>query len=826
MRRHTPLQVAFMLCAASTPLAAQAGDTLPLAWRFTGAGSAWRAVQPWNPALAPPRLHYTGEALRLALVPTQTPPLVTGAIYVELPRALGSIAEIVVEARGIGGLLRVGPRYNLRPGSGTEADVRTRFIAGSTIVWLPGDSTVRTLRIRVDDAPQEVREFGISFDSRTAARVEVISIALLPALPIPASAVVRRLTARPRDGRITLTWKAAAGATAYAVYASDVRHGADRGAHGASRVVTRDTSWVDAAAAPGRPRFYAVAPLHAGGEGELSGEVIGEAVLAVAPVTLRLSMPRDSLEALYGRVSWIDDWVPVRVNAEPAGVTIDGAGVRLAGSSTRMYAKKSLHVRLPERAAFNFGGATRRGGDHIVLNSMWTDPSALREHLSLAMYRAIGRPAPATYPVDVYLNDVFEGHYLSVERVDREALRGWGLPAGRGTTLVRDETKVLRAGTGITRRSIFGVNIDSLRHTDAERIVLLKQLFDYRGDEDDPDWPALLELVRWAWHAVPGAALEAEYRRRFDMEMLLDMLALHVLAGDWDSLDIDYWLHRSTEGDGRWRLIPWDKDLNFGKQWSNGGDNDLLSYDFYINPIGNRLIELLLETPPLLQALHARVDSLSASVFTLDWYRQRMAEYRPMVIDGVQRTRGPGAYAMQPRQHAGETGYDPHHAELLLDLTERRYRYVERAHRPGGVSAYADRVAVQDVAAGTPVWLTGTDGFTFARVVPLEPVHGRWTLSGEVVDADTLTGVRKEYRLHSSVPVRAEVTLYYRHEVDHMWLTGADPDIAREWTLDMYEAAGGGADRRLRSRVNPFMDGVVAVARLGGARAFRLLYGP
>jgi spore coat protein H len=795
-------------------------------WRFDGAGSEWRAVSTGAPG-SPAEVEYTGAALRAT--PSVRPDgSYQSAFWVALPDSLAQRAAMLeIDATNPGGTMVGGVRYNLREGGAGGASATQAFHAGHVVTWMSGGPA--TYRILLDDRPRDIRELGLSFlANRAEARVEISAIRLLAApQPLP-SRVVRRLTAVPGDGSMTLRWQRVVGATGYAVYASNQRFGTGTASSGARRFTTADTTWTDPEAAPGTTRHYAVAPLTSGGEGDLSGEISALTVQARPPEVLQLEIRPDSLELLYARDAWSDAWVPVRLRTG-TGLAVAGAGIRLAGSSSRANAKKSLHILLPGRHDFNFGGPARRGGDHVVLNGLWTDPSAMRESISMEMYRVIGRPAPATRNVDVYINGIFEGHYLSMERVDREALRGWGLRAGAGTTLVRDETKVNRGLAALPQRSMFGIDIDSVRGSDAERIELLQQIFDERGSLEEQDWEALLELVRWARHAAPGPEFVAEFERRFDRDQFLDLLALHVLSGDWDSLDIDYWLHRDSRGDQRWRIIPWDKDLSFGKLWSRehrGGANDFLDYDwFYLNPIQNRVVELLLETTELRSALHARVDSLALHAFPLAWYQQQLAQRLPLLVDGAQRTRGPGAYEVHSRQHHGEAGYLSHHLEALLDVTERRYRFIERKHRDGGVAAYQDRVTVGGIRIGESIWLTGTDGFTIARIVPMESRVGETTISAAIVDAADADGVKREYLLESSRPFRAEVTFYYRNTPRDSWLDGSAEQLHREWQLDAFET-GGTAPVRLRSRANPYADAVTAQLQLGGRRAFRLLFGP
>jgi hypothetical protein len=108
---------------------------------------------------------------------------------------------------------------------------------------------------------------------------------------------------------------------------------------------------------------------------------------------------------------------------------------------------------------------------------------------------------------------------------------------------------------------------------------------------------------------------------------------------------------------------------------------------------------------------------------------------------------------------------------------------------------------------------------------PLEPLQGETTIGGVLAADDDADGVKREYRIESSRPFRAEVTFYYRNTPDESWLDGPAAQVHREWHLDAFEH-GAAAPRTLRSRVNPFADAVTGRLELGGTRAVRLLFGP
>jgi spore coat protein H len=331
------------------------------------------------------------------------------------------------------------------------------------------------------------------------------------------------------------------------------------------------------------------------GSGALGSRVAGALMLAVGcsgayiepppdagaqvPIALYATMAPADLAHLYERPASSDELMPVELAlADASGrqaIIPEVRGVRFRGRSSRAFPRKSYHIRLDQRpelddfATFNFRSDTRRAGDRLLLLSTWADPSGIRVALAFAMYAEIGLPAPSTYFVDWWLNGVYEGLYVAVERIDREALHGWGLERSHGGfTLVRDRTVEhphLPALDGAS--TIFAVDPEGAGADDEARIALLQQAFDHRGELESQDWEALLDLWRWVHRTEAGPGWAKGLEERFDVDALLDVLAVMQLQHDFDSFYDDYWLYRDHDGDGRWRIIPWDKTLTFGNSW-------------------------------------------------------------------------------------------------------------------------------------------------------------------------------------------------------------------------------------------------------------------
>lgn len=649
--------------------------------------------------------------------------------------------------------------------------------------------------------------------------------------PITLLPVPRALSATPDAGGIGLTWWDVDGAEAYAVYRGTAIGSTPEQAE---RHVVQELQWRDTAVRPGEFRAYAVAAIIDGVEGPLSGEVHSRGVLPEPQRQLRITMRPQDADELFRRNAYNDTLLPAEATVLPDLEPTEVVGLRFRGAGSRRYPKFGMNIRLENRPHWNFGTEFRRGSDRILTNAMWTDPSAMRDVIGLVAYREVGIPAPDTQYVEFYLNDIFEGFYVLFERIDREALQGWNLNRRRGgMSLVRDDMKSARRRLDLEdHRSTFGLDLDEMFDTDDERIAFLQSVWDARGEIEDHDWNALLDLVRWVYQTPPGPAFEQGFNTLFRAEEVHTLLALHAIFMDTDSLDSDFWLYRDEDGDGLWRLIPWDKNLIFGNGWYGDwlGGNSFFRYDrVRIYPLTNMLFEKYLETPALNRALDQRIRELLDSTFSRAWFDAHAERLLPRILDGMARRPGPDAYHRQPQQHHAEDGYLAMHIEQLSEFMDlrRAWLILDIERRAGNVYGEPDRAMRErfGIRQHQRRCLTEQRGNTLAC---LTPRAGDWTGSASVapiVDND-IDGVHRRYIVQVTQRFQGDLTLHYYNAPGRNWLAREEWD-GDQWRLDMVHTTPSADTRQLRTRVNPYANLVVGHVDLEpGVHTFTLQLGP
>ncbi len=100
------------------------------------------------------------------------------------------------------------------------------------------------------------------------------------------------------------------------------------------------------------------------------------------------------------------------------GVLVRDVGIRSRGAGSRSPVKPGLRVDfdryLPDQEFLNLKS--------VVLDNMLQDPSFIREHLSMLLFRRMGLPAPREAFARFYINGEYSGLYSIVESVDKRFL--------------------------------------------------------------------------------------------------------------------------------------------------------------------------------------------------------------------------------------------------------------------------------------------------------------------------------------------------------------------------------------------------------------------
>lgn len=306
---------------------------------------------------------------------------------------------------------------------------------------------------------------------------------------------------------------------------------------------------------------------------------------------LRLEMDPLDAQVLFRKDPNDRSSFPVRV--------LDGQGVHVGkiavkGNFSRNFLKKSLLVSLDK-------GEKAHGRTRFALNAMATDPSLAREWLAWDLIHKLGLTAPRAVFTRLYLNGESIGLYLDIEWMDLALFERLGL-SDRGP----DKTQFFEPdGEGYCG----DLSPASLARAD----VCWSKLYPRDGD-----MTPLAELVQGI-AATPVAQFDVWLEQHFEAQSVIDWLLINTLTQNGDTYNKNYFLHRSA-GDHKWRVIPWDYDLAWGRvadpalPFPRMIYNGFFQYSFPAD-LGseNPLKRKVLENPRLLARFKARLAQVLKS---------------------------------------------------------------------------------------------------------------------------------------------------------------------------------------------------------------------
>ncbi len=226
--------------------------------------------------------------------------------------------------------------------------------------------------------------------------------------------------------------------------------------------------------------------------------------------------------------------VGTRASVYYDGQFYDNVWVRLRGAVSQGWAKDSYKFDFNKGDYFRFAPEEARV-EEFNLNSTFTDKSYMRQVLAYETYAAAGVPIAIAFPMHLRQNCQFNSLAAFVEQVDEDLLDREGLDPN---------------GALYKMYSNLGVaNGDKKTRTD-------------EGFTDLAD-------------LVTGLALGPAPRQQYiydniNIPAVINYVAATTIMGDTDHVRKNYYVYRDTEGTGEWMMLPWDKDLTFGR-------NDLIA---------------------------------------------------------------------------------------------------------------------------------------------------------------------------------------------------------------------------------------------------------
>jgi spore coat protein H len=269
-------------------------------------------------------------------------------------------------------------------------------------------------------------------------------------------------------------------------------------------------------------------------------EETGREVFAFPPLQTEvplyeLHIPQETL-AKFEADPYLDE--------QPARLVVGGDShevmVRLRGSTSRFFPKKSWRIELPK-------GTKLDGRRKHNLVAEFQDRTMMTEKLAYDLMLAMGLPAPRTRYVRLSLNGQYQGVYLDIERVDDTFAEAHGF--------VDPEPTIYRCGAKDCELKLWRTDYQQ----DWQKQTNEKE----RGKAD-------IEALMHVINRTPEPELPRVLAEHLELERYLRMLAVEALISNNITEDSQsYFIHdRRT---GKWTYVAWDLNNNDARWWPTYG---------------------------------------------------------------------------------------------------------------------------------------------------------------------------------------------------------------------------------------------------------------
>jgi spore coat protein H len=210
--------------------------------------------------------------------------------------------------------------------------------------------------------------------------------------------------------------------------------------------------------------------------------------------------------------------------------------VRLRGSTSRFFPKKSWRIEFPKGTKFD-------GRRKHNLVAEFQDRTMMTEKLAYDLMLAMNLPAPRTKYVRLSLNDQYQGVYLDIERVDDTF--------AEAHDFADPDPTIYRCGAKDCEMKLW--------RTDYQQ-DWQKETNEKEGGKEDI--AALMHVI----NRTPEPDLPRALAEHLELERYLRTLAVEVLISNNITEDSQsYLIHDRTTG--KWTYVAWDLNNNDARWW-------------------------------------------------------------------------------------------------------------------------------------------------------------------------------------------------------------------------------------------------------------------
>lgn len=349
------------------------------------------------------------------------------------------------------------------------------------------------------------------------------------------------------------------------------------------------------------------------------------------------------------------------------------AAVRHRGATSTKYQKKSYAVKLYDENGQKqdtslFG---MRSDNYWILDAMAVDKARMRNRVAMDLWLDFSREPSYIDKepkvcngyngkfVEVYVNDVYNGIYCLMERVDRKQLK---LKKAKNSTI-----------NGVLYKSVSwkGSFFGDLTPYDNNSPTWMRYEYEYPDVEDSLiNWAPLYEAMDF----VGTASIEDfvnEAPERYDIPIFMDLYLFTNLLSARDNTGKNLYLSfYNINQNSKLLVTPWDIDHSFGRMYNSDEESPNRVCVWSDVPLYQRLVD---DIPNYYSQLLERYAYLRHNQFSLSSLCQRFTDY----FDLFEST---GAAEREKERWDGVDGISldfPNEENYIYSWMEQRLEYTD-----------------------------------------------------------------------------------------------------------------------------------------------------
>ena len=329
--------------------------------------------------------------------------------------------------------------------------------------------------------------------------------------------------------------------------------------------------------------------------------------------TIRVTMADSAYQwMIHPDNIWSDDYqhaTTTYTGSDSITLSYLDMGIRLRGNTSRAKVKKSYKLHFEKFTDDQYFYGLKK----LNLKADVNDPTAVREHMVMNIYREANIPVARVNHIKLYINTEYMGLYSSIEQVDSRFLF---------SRFNNDQGNLFKC--------VYGADLAHVND------VYNNAIYEIETNEDINDRSNLEAFVNFL-STSSDIDFENNIASYLNVDDYIKQLAIEVLVGHWDGYSYNknnFYLYYNP--DSLWfEYIPYDTDNTLGIDWMGRDWSDRDIYDWAMHNVERPLYNRILNIEKYARLYTKNIDDLIENIFNTTHQMEIAYSYKNLISDAI-----------------------------------------------------------------------------------------------------------------------------------------------------------------------------------------------